>query len=142
MDQQEWRLRVLAGDDTLRQERLTRELHGDLLEVDGIDVGYADPFSSVPRGSKGGLIGELLLWVTVAASSAQTTKVLVTLIREWSSRERHRKIGSLTVTPLSPSPAVQIKRRNDSSANFSTGSTAGTVRSEPTEASQSAADRQ
>ncbi|MCP9948325.1 hypothetical protein [Actinomadura madurae] len=104
MDQQEWRLRVLAGDDTLRQERLTRELHGDLLEVDGIDVGYADPFSSVPRGSKGGLIGELLLWVTVAASSAQTTKVLVTLIREWSSRERHRKIeisygdASLTIS--------------------------------------------
>ncbi|WP_433472181.1 hypothetical protein ACQPZP_25195 [Spirillospora sp. CA-142024] len=104
MDQQEWRLRVEAGDDTLRQERLTRELHGDLLKVDGVDVGYADPPSSPIPGSKGGLTGELALWVTVATSGAQTSKVLVALIREWSSRERHRKIeisygdDSLTIT--------------------------------------------
>jgi hypothetical protein len=104
MDQQEWRLKVLAGDDALRQERLTRELYSDLLEVDGIDVGYADLPSAGLSGGKGGLIGELVLWATVAASSAQTSKVLVTLIREWSSRERHRKIeisygnDSLTIT--------------------------------------------
>ncbi|GAA2263120.1 hypothetical protein GCM10010402_18350 [Actinomadura luteofluorescens] len=104
MDQQEWRLRVLAGDDTLRQERLTRELHGELLKIDGVDAGYADPPTSPIPGSKGVLTGELALWATVAASGAQTTKVLVTLIREWSARERHRKIevscgdDSITIT--------------------------------------------
>ncbi|MFF5260524.1 hypothetical protein ACFY4C_16395 [Actinomadura viridis] len=104
MDRQEWRLCVLAGDDTLRQERLTRDLYEELRGTDGIDLRFADPAPSGVPGSKGGIAGELVLWATLGMSGAQAAKVLVTLIREWSARERHRKIeiscgdDSLTIT--------------------------------------------
>lgn len=104
MDRREWRLRVLAGGDTLRQERLTRDLHDDLLKAEGIDVAYAEPSASPVPGSKGGPAGELVLCAILAASGAQSPRILLALIREWSLRERQRKIevsygdASLTIT--------------------------------------------
>ncbi len=83
---------------------MPRDLYDDLLGIDEIDMGFADRHSSAVPGSKGGLTGELVLWVTVAASGTQATRVLITSIREWSSRERNRKIeisygdDSLTIT--------------------------------------------
>ncbi|WP_433334571.1 effector-associated constant component EACC1 [Spirillospora sp. CA-294931] len=92
-EQLEWCLRPLAGGDTLRQERLTRDLRDHLLESDELTVRLgAEPSTPAP-GHKGGLTGELALWVTLATTGGTvTSKVLITLIREWSLRERQRKV--------------------------------------------------
>ncbi|NDU73857.1 hypothetical protein GWI34_14605 [Actinomadura sp. DSM 109109] len=91
-DQQEWRLRVLAGDDTLRRERLTRDLYDDLLRADGVGVRFAEEEPPPAGGRKGGSAGDVALWAAVGAAGGQATRILVTLIKEWSARERHRKI--------------------------------------------------
>lgn len=87
-----WLLRVLAGDDTLRQERLTRDLHDVLRTVEGIDIGFADGDTRPDRGRKGGLAGDVALWAAVAAGGRQASAVLMTLVSEWCQRDRHRRV--------------------------------------------------
>ncbi|MEV0403004.1 hypothetical protein [Actinoallomurus sp. NPDC050550] len=93
---QGWLVRVIAGGDTLRQERLTRDLHDELQKADGINAGFVEGGADVGEGRKGGLAGDVALWAAVTAAGRQTSQVLVTLIREWCARERHRKV-ELTV---------------------------------------------
>jgi hypothetical protein len=99
-----WLLRVLAGNDALRQERLTRDLYDLLRSAEGVDVGFADDDTSLERGRKGGLAGNVALWAAVAAGGRQASAVLTTLVREWCQRDRHRRVeltydgNSLTVT--------------------------------------------
>jgi hypothetical protein len=103
---QGWLVRVIAGDDTLRQERLTRDLHNELQKVSGISVGFVEGDADVGEGRKGGLAGDVALWAAVTAVGRQTSQVLMTLIREWCARERHRKV-EVTVNGVSVSISGQ-----------------------------------
>ncbi|MDP9849786.1 effector-associated constant component EACC1 [Streptosporangium lutulentum] len=87
------RLEVLAGGDTVRQERLTRTLHEKLAETDGIAVEFAVP-QAAPAGDgrKAGITADVILWVTVAASARPASQLLITAIKEWCATERHRKV--------------------------------------------------
>jgi hypothetical protein len=100
-----WRLQVLAGGDTLRQERLTRDLHDQLQKAGGeLSVGFVKGGAPVDGGRKGGLAGDVALWAAVTAVGRQASQILITLIREWCARERHRKVeltydgNSVTIT--------------------------------------------
>ncbi|EQD84654.1 hypothetical protein A8924_2694 [Saccharopolyspora erythraea NRRL 2338] len=86
-----YRLEVLAGGDPLREERWTRSLRDDLVQVDGIAVDFVRDAPSAP-GSKGGALADLALAVAAVASSKPLAGVLTTAINEWCSRERHRKV--------------------------------------------------
>ncbi|TDD94634.1 hypothetical protein [Actinomadura rubrisoli] len=106
-EQQEWRLRVLTDGDTLRQERLTRDLLAELRRAEALEAGFSEEAeAAAPSGGarKGGQAGELALWAIAAAGSGQASRVLVTLIKEWSARARQRKVeiksdaGSITIT--------------------------------------------
>ncbi|MGH3373430.1 MAG: hypothetical protein ACRDP6_01685 [Actinoallomurus sp.] len=99
-----WLVRVIAGDDTLRQERLTRALHDELREADGAAVGFITQVADIGGGRKGGLAGDVALWAAVTAAGRPASQVLITLIREWCARDRHRKVevtydgNSVTIT--------------------------------------------
>lgn len=101
---QGWLVRVIADDDTLRQERLTRDLYNELQKANGISVGFVEGRADVDEGHKGGLAGDVALWAAVTAAYRQTSQVLMTLIKEWCTRERHRKVevtvnnASVTIT--------------------------------------------
>jgi hypothetical protein len=101
---QGWRLQVLTAGDTLRQERLTRNLHDELQKADGLSVGFVEADSAFGDGRKGGLAGDVALWTAVTAAGRQASQVLIVLIREWCARERHRKVeltyngDSVTIT--------------------------------------------
>ncbi|MEU0176517.1 hypothetical protein ABZ178_24705 [Streptomyces massasporeus] len=89
----QWRLVVPTGGDTLRQERLTRDLYDTLRPADGLAVGFADEEASAEPGHKGAGVGELALWAATATAVARpASQVLITLIREWCAKERHRKV--------------------------------------------------
>lgn len=88
-----WTLVVPTGGDTLRQERLTRDLHDTLLRADGLVVGFHEAEESTGPGRKGTGVGEVALWAaTTAAVARPASQVLTTLIREWCAKERHRKV--------------------------------------------------
>jgi hypothetical protein len=99
-----WLIRVITGDDTLRQERLTRALHDELQKADGATVGFIAQVADIADGRKGNLAGDVALWAAVAAAGRPASQVLVTLIREWCARDRHRKVevtydgNSVTIT--------------------------------------------
>ncbi|GHE13637.1 hypothetical protein [Streptomyces alanosinicus] len=100
-----WRLAVPAGGDTLRQERLTWDLHDRLREVDGLVVGFADDDQPAGPGHKGAGVGDVALWATTATAVARpVSRILITLIKEWCAKERHRQVevtlegSSLTIT--------------------------------------------
>jgi hypothetical protein len=101
---QGWRIEVLAGGDTLRQERLTRDLHHELQKADGLSIGLVEDGSPIDGGRKGGLAGDVALWAAVTAAGRQASQILLPLIREWCARERHRKVelsyggNSVTIT--------------------------------------------
>jgi hypothetical protein len=106
-----WLLRVLAGDDTLRQERLTRDLHDLLRRAEGVDVGFTGGDARPNRGRKGGLAGDVALWAAVAAGGRQASAVLITLVREWCQRDRRRRVeltyGDKSITVTGHSEEVQ-----------------------------------
>ncbi|MFF3290890.1 hypothetical protein [Streptomyces sp. NPDC003023] len=78
---------VPTGGDALRQERLTRDLYAALSGVEGLVLGYADDGDGpVADGRKGAGAGD------VAAASRPASHVLITLIKEWCAKERHRKV--------------------------------------------------
>ncbi|GHE66769.1 hypothetical protein ABZ690_13980 [Streptomyces sp. NPDC006967] len=89
----QWRLVVPTGGDTLRQERLTRDLYDTLRAADGLAVGFADEEASAEPGHKGAGVGEVALWAATATAVARpASQVLITLIKEWCAKERHRKV--------------------------------------------------
>jgi hypothetical protein len=88
----QWLIRVITGDDALRQERLTRELHDELQKTDGVGVGFVTQATDVGGERKGGLVGDVALWAAVASAGRQTSQILITLVREWCARDRHRKV--------------------------------------------------
>jgi len=105
-----WTLVVPTGGDTLRQERLTRDLHDRLRGADGLVVGIHDAEGPSEPGSKGSGIAEVTLWATTSAAVARpASRVLITLIREWCAKERHRKV---VVTVAGES--IEITGRPDS----------------------------
>ncbi|MFD9427773.1 MULTISPECIES: hypothetical protein [unclassified Streptomyces] len=87
-----WTLTVPTGGDTLRQERLTRDLHDSLRRADDLVVGFHDADGPTEPGSKGTTVGEVALWATTAAVARPASQVLITLIKEWCAKERHRKV--------------------------------------------------
>ena len=88
-----WTLTVLTGGDVLRQERLTRDLHSTLNGADDLVVGFHDAQTPTEPGRKGSGAGEVALWaVGTAAIAPPASKVLITLIKEWCAKERHRKV--------------------------------------------------
>lgn len=88
-----WTLTVPTGGDTLRQERLTRDLHDSLRGVDDLVVGFHDAEETAETGSKGTGAGEVALWAATSAAVARPAfQVLITLIKEWCAKERHRKV--------------------------------------------------
>lgn len=88
----QWLIQVITGDDTLRQERLTRALHDELQKADGLGVGFVEQAADMGGERKGGLAGDVALWAAVTAAGRQTSQVLIALIREWCARDRHRKV--------------------------------------------------
>lgn len=87
------RLEVLAGGDSLRQERLTRELRDELARIDGVTVEFAAVQAARGSGHKGAMTAEVVLWVIVAASARPVSQLLITVVKEWCAVERHRKVS-------------------------------------------------
>ncbi len=94
-----------TGGDALRQDRLTRDLHDTLQNADGLTVGFVDGDQSVEPGRKSAGVGDVALWAATATAIARpASHVLVTLIREWCAKDRHRKVDvtyeghSVTIT--------------------------------------------
>ncbi|MFD8837299.1 hypothetical protein [Streptomyces griseofuscus] len=82
-----------TGGDTLRQERLTRDLHNTLERADGLVVGFHDADGPAEPGRKGAGVGEVALWAATTATVVRpASQVLITLIKEWCAKERHRKV--------------------------------------------------
>lgn len=99
-----WLIRVITGNDALRQERLTHALHDELQQADGFAVGFIAQVADTGDGRKGGLAGDVALWAAVTAAGRPASQILITLIREWCARDRHRKVevisdgNSVTIT--------------------------------------------
>ncbi|MEU2428157.1 hypothetical protein ABZ611_01335 [Streptomyces sp. NPDC007861] len=84
---------VPIGGDALRQERLTRDLHAALQETEGVAVGFAQEDAAVQPGHKGVGVGDVALWAATAAAVARpASQVLITAIKEWCAKDRHRKV--------------------------------------------------
>jgi hypothetical protein len=88
-----WRLIVPTGGDALRQERLTWDLHDTLREVDGLIVEFADDHKPAGPEHKGPGVGDVALWAATAAAMARpASQVVITLLKEWCAKERHRQV--------------------------------------------------
>lgn len=96
-----WRIVVPTGGDTLRQERLTHDLHEALHEAAGISVGFEPEEKIVEAGHKGAGVGDVALWVM---ATLPASPVLITLIKAWCARDQHRTVtvtrgkNSMTIT--------------------------------------------
>ncbi|MEU5429307.1 hypothetical protein AB0H73_27470 [Streptomyces olivoreticuli] len=128
---QEWRIEVLAGGDTLRQERLTWALHDTLAKIDSLTVGFADSAVSAGDGHKGGAIGDVALWAAIGTAARPVSQILITAIKEWCETERQRKVelthrGSTVTIPARPDEAQQriIREFMDKAAEDETGNEA------------------
>jgi hypothetical protein len=100
-----WQLTVPTGGDTLRQERLTRDLHDALRGADGLVVGFVDDEKPAEPGHKGAGVGEVALWAATATAVARpASQVLIAAIKEWCAKERQRQVkvtyegNSVTIT--------------------------------------------
>ena len=88
-----WHLTVPTGGDALRQERLTRDLYGALHEAESLEVGFVEGEASTEPGHKGAGVGEIALWAATATAVARpASQVLITAIKEWCAKERHRRV--------------------------------------------------
>jgi hypothetical protein len=88
-----WHLVVPAGGDALRQERLTRDLYVALDEAEDLEVGFVDGKASTEPGHKGAGVGDIALWATTATAVARpASQILITAIKEWCAKDRHRKV--------------------------------------------------
>jgi hypothetical protein len=86
------RLEVGAGDDVLRQERLTRELRDALVTLAGIDVAFGAPAGPSGEGRKGTVETVLTLIATITALGRPAAQVLITAIQEWCVRDSRRVV--------------------------------------------------
>ncbi|WP_404869348.1 hypothetical protein ACI1MP_22440 [Kitasatospora griseola] len=100
-----WRLEVLAGGDTLRQERLTRDLQDTLHRAGAPETAYLTAGAApTDDGRKGGALTEITALGLAAAATRPASRVLIELVKEWCAKDRHRKVEisdgerSLTVT--------------------------------------------
>ncbi|MFH8338984.1 hypothetical protein [Streptomyces sp. AM6-12] len=101
-----WRLEVLAGGDTLRQERLTRDLHDALQRAGAAEPTFLTAEEGAPTHDdrKGGVVSEITALGVAAAAVRPASRVLIELIKEWCAKDRHRKVEitegdrSITVT--------------------------------------------
>ncbi|SOB89033.1 hypothetical protein [Streptomyces sp. 1331.2] len=100
-----WRLEVLAGGDTLRQERLTRDLQDALRRAGTPETAYLTAETTpADDGRKGGALSEITALGLAAAAARPASRILIELIKEWCAKDRHRKVEitdgerSLTVT--------------------------------------------
>ncbi len=80
-------LRVQAGGDIIREERLARALRAEIEKNGGAEVRIPQSGPG-PDGAKGSSVGSADLWVFLAATSAPLGTALVTLIKEWSKTKR------------------------------------------------------
>ncbi|MBQ0849425.1 hypothetical protein J8N05_14565 [Streptomyces sp. BH-SS-21] len=88
-----WQLVVPTGGDTLRQERLTRDLYAALHGTEGVLAGFAEDDATSRPGHKGVGAGEVALWAATATAVARpASQILITAIKEWCARDRHRKV--------------------------------------------------
>ncbi|CAL9437742.1 hypothetical protein [Streptomyces sp. enrichment culture] len=88
-----WQLVVPTGGDALRQERLTRDLCAALHGTEGVVAGFTEDDAAVQPGHKGAGVGEVALWAATATAVAKpSSQVLITAIKEWCARDRHRKV--------------------------------------------------
>jgi hypothetical protein len=88
-----WQLVVAVGGDALRQERLTRDLYAALHRTEGVVTGFTEDDAAVQPGHKGVGAGEVALWAATATAVARpASQVLITAIKEWCARDRHRKV--------------------------------------------------
>ncbi len=85
-------IEVGAGDDVLRQERLTRELRDKLAALDGIDVAFGASAGPSGEGRKGTVETVLTLIATITALGRPAAQVLVTAIQEWCVRDSRRVV--------------------------------------------------
>ncbi len=85
-------LEVGAGDDVLRQERLTRDLRDELVTQAGIDVAFGTPADPSGEGRKGTVETVLTLIATITALGRPAAQVLVTAIQEWCVRDSRRVV--------------------------------------------------
>lgn len=60
--------------------------------ADDLVVGFRDAHGPTEPGSKGTGVGEVALWAATAAVARPASQVLITLIKEWCAKERHRKV--------------------------------------------------
>jgi len=108
----QWRVAVIAGGDVLRQERLTRALHDELLKAHGLSVEFGGRAERSGEGVKGGGLGDVALYVGMGTAARPVSRVLITLIKEWCAKERHRGVeltyrgGSITI-PARPDEAQE-----------------------------------
>lgn len=107
MDQQ-WQMTVSTGGDTLRAERLLRDLRANLHGVEGVSI-ESPRAEVIPGEHKGVGLTDPALWATVASSP-----VLITAIKAWCGHDRHRKIeltrradGVSIVVSGAPTPAQE-----------------------------------
>ncbi|MEU9379740.1 hypothetical protein AB0D38_01485 [Streptomyces sp. NPDC048279] len=88
-----WQLVVSTGGDALRQERLTRDLYAALHGTEGVLAGFTEDDVTVQPGHKGVGADEVALWAAAATAVARpASQVLITAIKEWCARDRHRKV--------------------------------------------------
>ncbi|MFQ6326068.1 hypothetical protein ACLMAL_08005 [Nocardia sp. CWNU-33] len=93
MDRDDWRITVQVGGDTLRRERLTRDLRQRLCATDGIDAGFVEHPPSRTDGHKGVSDPELMLWAGVGVASVNAAaRVLIAAITQWCGQDRHKKV--------------------------------------------------
>ncbi|MEZ0064961.1 hypothetical protein ABIA32_000949 [Streptacidiphilus sp. MAP12-20] len=85
-------LEVLAGGDALRQERLTTDLRGALRKADGWEIEFREGTAPNSGDRKGVSSGDLSLWAVAVAAARPAANILITLIKEWCARDRHRKV--------------------------------------------------
>ncbi|QXJ26461.1 hypothetical protein AGRA3207_002451 [Actinomadura graeca] len=62
-----------------------------MLESPALETGFLEEAGPDREGRKGAG-GEVALWVLGAATARPASQVLITLIKEWSTRERHRRV--------------------------------------------------
>ncbi|MCD7439473.1 hypothetical protein K4B79_14675 [Streptomyces lincolnensis] len=88
-----WQLVVAAGGDALRQERLTRDLCAALHATEGVVAGFTEDDAALQPGRKGVGVGEVALWAATATAVARpASQVLITAIKEWCAKDRHRRV--------------------------------------------------
>ncbi|MFC3451372.1 effector-associated constant component EACC1 [Amycolatopsis speibonae] len=92
-------LRVRRGGNAVLAERLTRALHAELNEFEGVMMRYAPP---APPGenSKSAVAEAVTLWAFLSTAATVTGTVLIQAIKTWAEAKRctvHLTIGDAEI---------------------------------------------